>query len=260
VKKEIILASKDELGVGTVVKAGRYIIRNVTGFNNFGIKYSATDKDADAVVLKEFFPSEICVRDGANVAIVSNESIPEFKSLIQGFLKDADKLVNLDNPNIGAILEVFEENNTAYMVEEVVTGTTLLDTVNNPDSELTPEQITSILTQLLLALHDIHALELLHRNIEPQNITLTKDFEPTLFVDFGTFRDKTGRESRAYSKLASNANKYAPLEMSAEAGDQSPSADIYCLAASMYFANLLYTAKTTGTEIVVTNLSSTIAG
>jgi serine/threonine protein kinase len=236
VKKEIILASKDELGVGTVVKAGRYTIRNVTGFNNFGIKYSATDKDADAVVLKEFFPSEICVRDGANVAIVSNESIPEFKSLIQGFLKDADKLVNLDNPNIGAILEVFEENNTAYMVEEVVTGTTLLDTVNNPDSELTPEQITSILTQLLLALHDIHALELLHRNIEPQNITLTKDFEPTLFVDFGTFRDKTGRESRAYSKLASNANKYAPLEMSAEAGDQSPSADIYCLAASMYFA------------------------
>jgi serine/threonine protein kinase len=236
VKKEIILASKDELGAGTVLKAGRYTIQSVMGLNNFGIKYHASDKNGDNVVLKEFFPSEICVRDGSDVAIVSNESIPEFKSLIQGFLKDADKLVNLDNPNIGSIQQVFEENNTAYMVEKVVTGASLLDTVNNPDSELTPQQITSILTQLLLALHDIHALELLHRNIEPQNITLTKDFEPTLFVDFGTFRDKPGRESRAYSKLASNANKYAPLEMSIESGDQSPSADIYCLAASMYFA------------------------
>ncbi len=235
-KKEIILASKDELNVGTAIKAGRYTIQSIMGLNNFGIKYSATDADGDTIVLKEFFPSEICVRDGLNVAIVSNDSIDEFKNLIHGFLKDAGKLVALDNPNIGSILEVFEENNTAYMVEEVVKGVSLLDAVNSQDSELSPHQITSILTQLLLALHDIHALELLHRNIEPQNITLTENFEPTLFVDFGTFRDKPSRESRAYSKLASNANKYAPMEMSIESGDQSPSADIYCLAASIYFA------------------------
>jgi serine/threonine protein kinase len=236
VKKEIILASKDELGVGTVLKSGRYTIQSVIGLNNFGIKYSATDADGQDIVLKEFYPSEICVRDGIDVAIISNESIAEFKDLIGGFLKDAGKLVDLDNPNIGTILEVFEENNTAYMVEEVVSGVSLLDAVNDHNSALTPDQISSILMQLLLALHDIHALELLHRNIEPQNITLTGNFEPTLFVDFGTFRDKPSRESRAFSKLASNASKFAPMEMSMESGDQTPSADIYCVAASIYFA------------------------
>ncbi|MBE9477381.1 MAG: protein kinase [Proteobacteria bacterium] len=235
-KKEIILASKDELGVGTVLKSGRYTIQSIIGLNNFGIKYSAVGADGDDVVLKEFFPSEICVRDGLDVTIISNESIAEFKDLIGGFLKDAGKLVALDNPNIGTILEVFEENNTAYMVEEVVNGVSLLDAVNNQDSALTPDRISEILMQLLLALHDIHALGLLHRNIEPQNITLTKDYEPTLFVDFGTFRDKPSRESRAFSKLASNASKFAPMEMSIESGDQTPSADIYCLAASIYYA------------------------
>ncbi|MEH6360291.1 MAG: protein kinase [Amylibacter sp.] len=235
-KKDVILASKDELGVGTALKAWVYSIQSVIGIKDFGIKYLATDTDGRTVVLKEFFPSEICAREGLEVAVVSNDRTNEYKNLIRGFLKDADKLIELDNPNIGTVLEVFEENNTAYMVEEAVKGVSLYDAVTDDSYELTPLQITSILTKLLLALHDIHALELLHRNIEPKNITLTDDLEPTLFVDFGTFRDRPSRESRAFSKIASNANKYAPLEMSIETGDQSPSADIYCLAASVYFA------------------------
>jgi len=235
-KKDVILASKDELGVGTALKAGFYTIQSIIGLKDFGIKYLATDADGRTVVLKEFFPSEICAREGLDVAVVSNDRINEFKNLIRGFLKDADKLIELDNPNIGTVLEVFEENKTAYLVEETVNGVSLYDAVTDDSYELTSMQITSILAKLLLALHDIHALELLHRNIEPKNITLTEQLEPTLFVDFGTFRDRPSRESRAFSKIASNANKFAPLEMSIETGDQSPSADIYCLAASMYFA------------------------
>lgn len=226
----------DELKDGTDLKEGAYRIKSLEGTNAFGIKYLAETPLGQDVLLKEFYPSRLCVRKGLDVFVKNDEGAQEFKDLHNGFLKTAEKLVEMDNPNIANVVEYFHENNTCYMVMEIVEGHTLLSAIEDKTIELSNEDKFDILSKLIRALHDVHAADLLHRDIEPKNIMLDDDKEPYLFLDFGTFQDTPGKETRAVSKVVSTTNNFSAMELRADPDSHSPAADIYSLAASMYFA------------------------
>ncbi len=223
----------DELKPGTKLLHGQYTINCFLNSGGFGITYLATNSLDRKVVIKECFPSSFCHRSRAIVQARSDAHISELEAIVALFIQEARSLAKLDHPNIVGVHEVFEENQTAYMVLDFVEGRDLLDTLDDPDHGLTGLQVQGILRDVLGAVQYIHDRGILHRDISPDNILLDADMRPVL-IDFGAAREEASKQTRVLSALRVVKDGYSPQEFYVQGSPQTPSSDLYALAASFY--------------------------
>ncbi|MEO0904683.1 MAG: protein kinase, partial [Pseudomonadota bacterium] len=223
----------DELKPGTKLMHGQYTIESFLNAGGFGITYLARDSLDRKVVIKECFPGAFCRRSRYVVQARSRAHQNELKSIVRLFVQEARSLSKLDHPNIVGVHQVFEDNETAYMALDFVTGRDLLDTIEDPNHGLNPSQIKSILKEILGAVSFIHDQGILHRDISPDNILINKDYHPVL-IDFGAAREEATKQSRVLSALRVVKDGYSPQEFYIAGSEQSPSSDLYALGASFY--------------------------
>ncbi len=223
----------DELKPGTKLMHGQYTIESFLNAGGFGITYLAKDSLDRKIVIKECFPGAFCRRSRYVVQARSRAHQNELKSIVRLFVQEARSLAKLDHPNIVGVHQVFEDNDTAYMALDFVEGRDLLDTIEDPNHGLTPTQIKSILKEVLGAVGFIHDQGILHRDISPDNILINKEFRPVL-IDFGAAREEATKQSRVLSALRVVKDGYSPQEFYIAGSEQSPSSDLYALAASFY--------------------------
>ena len=223
----------DELKPGTKLMHGQYTIDSFLNAGGFGITYLARDSLDRKIVIKECFPGAFCRRSRYVVQARSRAHQNELKSIVRLFVQEARSLAKLDHPNIVGVHQVFEDNDTAYMALDFVEGRDLLDTIEDPNHGLTPTQIKSILKEVLGAVGFIHDQGILHRDISPDNILINKEFHPVL-IDFGAAREEATKQSRVLSALRVVKDGYSPQEFYIAGSDQSPSSDLYALAASFH--------------------------
>ena len=223
----------DELKPGTKLMHGQYTIESFLNAGGFGITYLARDSLDRKVVIKECFPGAFCRRSRFIVQARSRAHQNELKSIVRLFVQEARSLSKLDHPNIVGVHQVFEDNDTAYMALDFVEGRDLLDTIEDPNHGLTSTQIKTILKEVLGAVGFIHDQGMLHRDISPDNILINKEFHPVL-IDFGAAREEATKQSRVLSALRVVKDGYSPQEFYIAGSDQSPSSDLYALAASFH--------------------------
>ncbi|MDE6321773.1 MAG: serine/threonine protein kinase, partial [Muribaculaceae bacterium] len=95
------------------------------GHGGFALAYLAEHtKLQTKVAIKEFFPKIFCNRDANSTTITlgtsaNRELVERFKSK---FVKEAQKIATLSHQGIVRILDIFEENNTAYYVMDYIEG------------------------------------------------------------------------------------------------------------------------------------------
>ena len=223
----------DELKPGTKLMHGQYTIDSFLNAGGFGITYLAKDSLDRKIVIKECFPGAFCRRSRYVVQARSRAHQNELKSIVRLFVQEARSLAKLDHPNIVGVHQVFEDNDTAYMALDFVEGRDLLDTIEDPNHTLTPPQIKNILKEILGAVGFIHDQGILHRDISPDNILINQDLHPVL-IDFGAAREEATKQSRVLSALRVVKDGYSPQEFYIAGSEQSPSSDLYALAASFY--------------------------
>ena len=223
----------DELKPGTKLMHGQYTIESFLNAGGFGITYLARDSLDRKIVIKECFPGAFCRRSRYIVQARSRAHQNELKSIVRLFVQEARSLAKLDHPNIVGVHQVFEDNDTAYMALDFVEGRDLLDTIEDPNHGLTPAQIKVILKEVLGAVGFIHEQGILHRDISPDNILINSQFHPVL-IDFGAAREEATKQSRVLSALRVVKDGYSPQEFYIAGSEQSPSSDLYALAASFY--------------------------
>lgn len=236
-----------QLNNSCVLCNGKYKISKVLGQGGFGITYLAKQKitvegplgtiEAEiAVTIKEFFMKEFCNREEAStvVTVPSTGSAELVEKFRQKFIKEARNISKLNHPNIIKVLDVFEENGTAYYVMEYIEGGSLSDLINKKGS-LSEAETLNYTRQIASALQYIHANNMNHLDVKPGNVLLRKNGDVVL-IDFGMSKnyDKMG-EATTSSPIGVSIG-YAPIEQSRVGGLGmfSPATDIYSLGATMF--------------------------
>ena len=215
---------------------GRYITGRVLGQGGFGITYLALDYTLQIrSAVKEFFPEGIVERQPgtAGVRLTSWEARDSFMRGIQNFLDEARVLAKFQgNANIAGVRAFFEENQTAYFVMDYVDGTSLKSYIVQHGGRISWQEAANALIPVMDALEAAHLSGILHRDVTPDNIYLTRDGGVKL-LDFGSAGYAAAARTGELEVLLKAG--YAPIEQYG-GGPQGPCTDVYSLAATFYAA------------------------
>ena len=158
------------------------------------------------------------------------------------FQQEAIAVAKLRHPNILQVFDYGEQDGITYLVSEFIDGGTLADQVGSP---LPLDYTVKILTPIANALDYAHARGVLHRDVKPSNILLSRDSTPIL-SDFGLAK-MIGSQPRL---TVSGATVGTPEYMAPEQGEGAvigPAADQYALgvvAYEMLTGRVPFTAET----------------
>ena len=222
------------LAVGSVLNQ-RYMIGGVIGKGGFGITYLAYDLKLDArLAVKEYYPMGLAVRaPGSTLVSISNEESAEpFRTGAEKFYNEAKMVAKFNgNPNIVSVHDFFYENDTVYFTMGYLQGETLKTYLKK--KKVSEGQAINIFQSISSALLASHSLNILHRDISPDNIMLCDD-ETIRLLDFGAARQVMAEQSQSLSVILKQG--FAPLEQYQKKGNQGPWTDIYALGATVYTA------------------------
>tara|TARA_R110002072_G_scaffold93607_5_gene207417 strand:+ start:38047 stop:39711 length:1665 start_codon:yes stop_codon:yes gene_type:complete len=210
-----------------------YEIRDILGQGGFGITYLAQDLNlGHEVAIKEYLPVDLSIRTkSGTVSPVSDEHHERYYWGLERFLEEARTLGQFKHPNIVQVRNVFEANNTAYMVMEYELGETFQDILNRRKT-VSEQDLKTIIFPIVDGMKVVHAAGFIHRDIKPANIFLRVDGDPVL-LDFGSARTSLGQGDQSLTSIFSRG--YAPIEQY-NTGEESQGAwtDIYSMGATMY--------------------------
>ncbi len=219
----------------TLLVNGRYVLGRSLGKGGFGITYIGLDtKLRRKVVIKEYFPSALAIRDVNRRCVISDPPDKEvyFCKGMKSFLKEAKVVAQFAQlPNIVNVYEHFEENNTSYIVMEHLEGQNLSEYLQDRGGRIPLNEAIWILLPILDVLHELHASNVYHRDISPQNIIIRNTGDPVL-VDFGAARYIVDDESRSSESVIKEG--YSPLEQYSSVGKIGPWTDVYACGATLY--------------------------
>ena len=221
-----------QLPAGTILTDGAfrsYEIGAVKGQGGFGITYVAMDlRRKLRVAIKEFYPMQCAQRTGINVS-----PQPGAEQIFAGgqsnFLLEAKMLAALPPlDSVVQIMDYFEINGTAYIVMEYLDGVPLHQLVMQNGS-IPARHLFSRLPPLMRSLQQLHAANIIHRDISPDNIMWMPDGTLKL-LDFGSARHLEDGKSVSIQLK----HGFAPVEQYRTKG-QGPYTDIYALCATIYY-------------------------
>lgn len=210
-----------------------YRVVEVLGQGGFGITYLCEDTRLNVkVAIKELLPAEFVTRNSdATVVLVTRSARAGFAWAKQRFMAEAQILSRLSHPNVVRAFRLLELNETAYLVMELVRGSSLREWIRaNPNP---PEaQLNKIFLPLLDGLEYIHREGLLHRDISPDNIMIRDSGSP-LLLDFGSARAVL-KANRNFTNVVRHG--FSPIEQYQSVAPEGCYTDIYSLAGTMIYA------------------------
>ena len=219
--------------LGTILD-GRYLVGKVLGVGGFGITYLGYDLTLDyKVAVKEYMPSGYATRaeDKYTLTVTSSSQQQAYDEGLDKFLSEARTLAKFHNTrNIVSVQDFFKENNTAYFVMEYVDGESLKDFLDKNGGRISYAAAAKILIPIMKALSKVHEQGLIHRDISPDNISITSTGEPKL-LDFGAARSAYG-ENKSVSVILKHG--LAPIEQYSNHGNMGPWTDVYAMGATIY--------------------------
>lgn len=231
---------------GTVLRGGKatYQVTGVMMTNDYVVLYRAIATDHSGaksqVVVYEHL-MQLCCNRGADGVTVECEEVTAdtVKSFRDRFMQDGYLMMSLSEEKEGLVLyhEVFEANKTAYVVTDYVTGESLRDYVQRT-GPLTLDQARTICTTLHLAVRFLHGHNVVHLDVTPRNVILTRrrgKIFPIL-INLGAIRqfNEENEQVAALPPIACE-DGFAPPEQYHPQENLMPQSDVYSLAATLVF-------------------------
>lgn len=199
------------INIGTMI-AERYEVIEKVGTGGMADVYRAKDHRLNRFVA---------------VKVLKNEYSEDTK-FVAKFRQEAQAIACLSHPNIVGVYDVGEENDMHFFVMEFVDGITLKKYIERK-GKLSVREAVGISLQIANGLEAAHANHIIHRDIKPQNILISKDGTAKV-TDFGIAK---AASSNTITANAMGSVHYISPEQ-ARGGFSDEKSDIYSLGVTMY--------------------------
>ena len=219
------------LAPGTVLN-DRYIAGKLLSYNGEGATYIGFDKvTGTKVTIKEYMPDTLCSRKkGDPQIIVDPNQLPLYKTYMSEFVELNKALLKARSmTHIQTVLDIFPQNNTAYVIFEFINGITLKNYLANCSGELTWDRVKELFPPILTTLSLVHSAGIIHRGISPQTILVTEKNELKL-IDFQISAGRTTGTEIACEMYPG----YSAPEQYSSAEWQGTWTDVYGISATLY--------------------------
>ncbi len=164
-----------------------------------------------------------------NVAIkVLKQEFSENANFVSKFRVEAQAAAGLMHPNIVNVYDVGEENGIYYIVMELVEGITLKQYIEKK-ARLSVKEAVSIAIQVSMGIEAAHKNHIIHRDIKPQNIIISKEGKVKV-TDFGIAKAATS--NTITSNVMGSVHYTSPEQ--ARGGYSDEKSDIYSLGITMF--------------------------
>lgn len=220
VKDELTVAVNPDLPPNTPPKIGHYQILEVLGEGGMGYVYK---------VRHSFLNTVFAIK-------VIKEEFVSHAEVLERFLQEARVGVSLDHPHIVKIFDADEVEGIYYIRMEFFPGQNLAGLVKEK-GVVDFSTITRWGTQLADALNYAHQQQIIHRDVKPSNVLVNPEGLAKL-ADFGLAKawQKAGAPQLTRDRQMLGTIQYISPEQLKDSKNVDPRADIFSLAATLYFS------------------------
>ncbi|MHC4660530.1 MAG: serine/threonine protein kinase [Planctomycetota bacterium] len=193
-----------------------YEILAKLGQGGMGAVYKARQRSMERIVALKILPPKFAKN-------------PDF---IERFVREARAVAKLNHENIIAGIDVGESNGLYYFAMEYADGQTVYERIRQ-SGPIAEDEAIDITLQIARALEHAHRHDLVHRDVKPQNIIITKKGIAKL-CDLGLAKTEDSEASVTQRGVSVGTPHYISPEQAKGEVDVDIRSDIYSLGASFY--------------------------
>ncbi|WP_117213768.1 serine/threonine-protein kinase [Allorhizocola rhizosphaerae] len=204
---------------GAIV-GGRYALRTAIGHGGMGTVWRATD----TILRREVAVKEVVLPPGL--------ALSDQEAMYERTLREARAAAGLSHPSIVQVFDVVTEDGRPWIVMELLDARSLADMVLE-DGPIAPRAVAKIGIALLGALEIAHAGGVLHRDVKPANVLITKEGRCVL-TDFGVAKLPTDVQLTTPGMVLGSPHFISPER--ALGHRFGPPSDLFSLGVTLYTA------------------------
>ncbi|MFD3776279.1 ABC transporter substrate-binding protein [Streptomyces sp. NPDC058612] len=152
--------------------------------------------------------------------------------LLRRFTSEARAAVTLSHPGIITVHDVVDHHGAPVIVMELIRGQSLAAAIRSR-GRLPVRRVAEIGAAMLDALVEAHGARIVHRDVKPDNVLLTKD--RVVLTDFGIAHLADATTKLSHSGIVIGTPQYMPPEQ-LEGKRPTPANDLWALGATLYHA------------------------
>lgn len=198
--------------IGTIL-GNRYEIEKIIGSGGMAIVYKATDRLLNRCVAIKML----------------REELKDDKEFVERFRVEAQSAASLNHSNIVSVYDVGQEDGLDYFVMEYIDGSTLKERIQA--GPIGWKTACKYAAQICNAIEHAHRKNIVHRDIKPHNIMLTKD-DTIKVTDFGIARAVTSSTIVRQGNVIGSVHYFSPEQACGGAVDFK--SDIYSIGVVLY--------------------------
>jgi len=216
-QRQAILSQHRQIPLG--LQIGGFEITGKLGAGAMGNVYKARQLSLDRIVALKVLRGELA----------------ENRSVRERFLSEARAVARLNHPNIVSGISVGCEKGQYFFSMEFVDGESMAEKLQTRPDGLPEKEALAHIRQIALALQHAHNRKLLHRDIKPDNILVTRDGQAKL-TDLGLAHAlDQSRDSRITKHgLTVGTAHYLSPEQARGAARLTRATDLYALGATLF--------------------------
>ncbi|MDX5565825.1 serine/threonine-protein kinase [Streptomyces sp. ID05-04B] len=205
------------------VLGGRYVLERLVERGGMGEVWRGHDPDLDRTVAVKALPLDrIELRGGTETAAKTRRLRIDF------FEREARAMARIDSPRVAVVHDLGREGDVLFLVMEFIDGISLAGVIGE-GVQLTLEQVVRWTVQICEGLAAAHGCGVIHRDVKPANIMITKDGDAKV-VDFGIARFQDATRSRSgFGTLL-----YTAPERFDREGEETYRVDLYSLGCVLH--------------------------
>ncbi|MBB4933654.1 hypothetical protein F4561_004474 [Lipingzhangella halophila] len=197
-------------------RVGPYLIRRSIGQGGMGVVYQAADPRTDQLVAIKVLKPEVA---GDNIARARLH-------------REVETMRRVQSRNVAEVIDADTTAEQPWVVTEYIPGPTLDSTVTD-HGPLRGRALTRFVTGLAQAIDDIHAAEVIHRDLKPGNVIISNG-EP-IVIDFGIAHAVDGAKLTQTGTFVGTPSYLSPEVI--EGTDLSSATDIHAWGGTVAFAS-----------------------